>query len=70
MLHFAAMGDRAISIVYFARVQRMDVAVRDIKNRTPLHWAVNSDSRTVLEYILAHPQDLELKDNHGNTALH
>mmetsp|Transcript_33242 Transcript_33242/g.41101 ORF Transcript_33242/g.41101 Transcript_33242/m.41101 type:complete len:81 (+) Transcript_33242:287-529(+) len=48
----------------------MDISVQDSKQRTPLHWAVYSQSHIVLEFILAHKQNLELKDIFGYTALH
>jgi len=54
-LHFGAMGDRAATIVYFMKNSAMRISEPDSKRRTPLHWAIHSNSRKVLEYILAHP---------------
>ena len=54
VLHFAAQGDKPISIYYFASIKKMDMTLQDTKGRTPLHWAVYCDSNFVIEYILAH----------------
>ena len=35
-----------------------------------MHWAVHCKSKLILEYILAHEQDLEAKDKFGHTPLH
>ena len=66
----AAQGDQPGSWAYFAKITRMDSAPQDARKRTPLHWAVHLNSKLCLEYILAHEQDLEMKDSFGHTALH
>ena len=68
MLHMAAQGDKPNTFVYFTK--HIDVSLLDIKRRSPLHWAVVNSSRLILEYILAHEQDLEVKDFDGMTPLH
>ena len=66
----AAQGDKPSTFVYFAKVKLLDVRELDIKRRSPLHWAVVNSSRLILEYILAHEQDLEVRDFDGMTPLH
>ena len=48
----------------------MDIASQDDKQRTALHWLIYCKSFCSLEFVLAHEQDLELKDKFGHTALH
>ena len=66
----AAQGDKPSTFVFFARVKLMDVRLLDVKRRSPLHWAIVNSSRLTLEYILAHDQDLEVRDFDGMTPLH
>ena len=70
VLHCAAQGDKPASIVYFTREQNMDIAAQDDKQRTALHWLIFCKSYCSLEFVLAHQQNLELRDKFGHTALH
>ena len=66
----AAMGDQPATLVYFVRIKELAIDTKDAKNRTPLHWAVHCFGTKILEYILAHDQDLEAQDAFGHTPLH
>ena len=74
-LHLAAEG-RHHSVVRFLCDRGYSVRTRDYKGWTPLHWAVaknfNCDECDYELMVLLAPeeQDMNLQDDHGNTALH
>jgi ankyrin repeat protein len=69
MLHIAAQGDQASSIIYFLEAGA-NINMTDKRGSTPLHWAVYSNSEVAASYLLAHKAQLNLQDNDGNSPLH
>ena len=71
VLHMAAQGNKAVSIYYFAEIKQLDINQRDLKLRTPLHWAVFNKSECAQGYLLSFKGiDFEAKDDNGFTPLH
>eukprot|EP00349_Pseudokeronopsis_sp_Brazil_P002034 CAMPEP_0202962044 /NCGR_PEP_ID=MMETSP1396-20130829/6144_1 /ASSEMBLY_ACC=CAM_ASM_000872 /TAXON_ID= /ORGANISM="Pseudokeronopsis sp., Strain Brazil" /LENGTH=274 /DNA_ID=CAMNT_0049682345 /DNA_START=281 /DNA_END=1105 /DNA_ORIENTATION=+ len=69
MLHAAAQGDQPFSASFF---RRMGICVnsRDQGLATPLHWACISQSRVVVQYLLAWDAEVNAQDATGLTPLH
>ena len=66
----AVQGDQPQIVYLFASLKKMDIGLPDLKQRTPLHWAIHNMSKLSLEYILAYDQNLEIRDSLGHTPLH
>ena len=49
----AAQGNKAISIYYFIEVKGMNINEKDLKVRTPLHWAIFNKSECAQGYLLS-----------------
>ena len=72
VLHIAAQGDSPVSIYFFHRIHKLGLNSTDSRGSTPLHWACFSMSELSMIYLIAwmKPEELNLRDNDGYSALH
>ena len=62
MIHVAAQGDQAYSLLYFKN-RGLSVTERDAESSTPLHWACFAGSDTAIYYLLAWNVSVNAMDN-------
>ena len=68
-LHQAAKNGDEGTIIQLLEIDKVDVDVKDGRNRTPLSWAAERGHAAVVELLLDRGANLESKDNHGQTPL-
>ena len=68
-LHLAAQGNFPNIIIILIEKYNFDINSRDNKGNTALHWAVYSNSRQAVDYLIYYKIDINLKDNDDDTAL-
>jgi len=70
VIHFAAMGDQPISVIYFSS-RGVSVHEKDHKGRTPLHLAAIDGMVNATEYLTKRGSLLNVQDeDNGYTPLH
>ncbi len=70
VLHIAAQGNQASSIVYFVEEKKMCLKKKDKVGSTPLHWACYIGAENAIDFIISYDIDINTQDNEGFTALH
>ena len=68
-LHLAAQGNFPNIIIFLIEKYEFDINSRDNKGNSALHWAVYSNSRETVDYLIYYNIDISLKDNDDDTAL-
>ena len=68
-LHLAAQGNFPNIIIFLIEKYEFDINSRDNKGNSALHWAVFSNSRETVDYLIYYNIDISLKDNDDDTAL-
>ena len=68
-LHLAAQGNFPNIIVFLIEKYGFDINSKDNKGNTALHWAVYSNSRQTVDYLIYYNIDISLRDNDDDTAL-
>ena len=68
-LHLAAQGNFPNIIIFLIQKYNFDINSKDNKGNTALHWAVYSNSRQAVDYLVYYKIDMSLKDNDDDTAL-
>lgn len=68
-LHLAAQGNYPNIIIFLIEKYNFDINSKDNKGNTALHWAVYSNSRQAVDYLIYYKIDMSLKDNDDDTAL-
>jgi ankyrin repeat protein len=68
-LHLAAQGNFPNIIIFLIEKYGFDINSKDNKGNTALHWAVYSDCRQTVDYLIYYNIDINLKDNDDDTAL-
>ena len=71
-LHFVIKNckEESLSIVKSLVEQGADVNVKDYRNKTALHYAVEAKSLEIIKYLVEHGADVNCKTKRGATALH
>ena len=71
-LHFFIKNckEESLSIVKSLVEQGADVNVKDYRNKTALHHAVEAKSLEIVKYLVEHGADVNCKTKRGATALH
>ena len=68
-LHLAAQGNYPNIIILLMEKYNFDINSKDNKGNTALHWAVYSNSRQAVDYLIYYKIDINLRDNDEDTAL-
>ena len=68
-LHLAAQGNFPNIIIFLIEKYKIDINSKDNKGNSALHWAVYSNSRQAVDYLIYYKIDINLKDNDNDTAL-
>ena len=68
-LHLAAQGNFPNIIIFLIEKYGFDINSKDNKGNSALHWAVYSNSRETVDYLIYYNIDINLKDNDDDTAL-
>ncbi|MCL5437047.1 MAG: ankyrin repeat domain-containing protein [Candidatus Dependentiae bacterium] len=69
VLHNAACGNDPELIAYLVKDKKLDVNVRDFKEKTPLHYAAALGKLKAIEAFLANGAELEARMEGGSTPL-
>lgn len=69
VLHLAAQGNFPNIIIFLVEKYGFDINSKDNKGNSALHWAVYSNSRQAVDYLIFYNIDINLKDNDDDTAL-
>ena len=69
VLHLAAQGNYPNIIIFAIEKYKFDINSKDVKGNSALHWAVYSNSKETVDYLIYYNIDINLKDNDGDTAL-
>ena len=69
VLHLAAQGNFPNIIIFLVEKFGFDINSKDNKGNSALHWAVYSNSRQSVDYLIFYNIDINLKDNDDDTAL-
>jgi ankyrin repeat protein len=70
LMHMAAQGNQANSLVYLKEFFDMDISSKDAVNSTPLHWASYMNADIAFDYLVHWEADINVKDKDGSTPLH
>jgi ankyrin repeat protein len=72
VMHLAAYGGKANSLLFFKEFYKMDCNVRDESASTPLHWACINGNELVINFLITFENiDINCQDEtDGNTPLH
>ena len=68
-LHLASQGNYPNIIIFLIEKYKFDINSKDNKGNSALHWAVYSDCRQTVDYLIYYKIDINLKDNDDDTAL-
>ena len=68
-LHLAAQGNYPNIIIFLLEKYKLDINSKDNKGNSALHWAVYSNKKQAVDYLIYYNIDVNLKDNDGDTAL-
>ncbi|GFY68105.1 ankyrin-3 [Trichonephila inaurata madagascariensis] len=69
-LHVAAKHDRINIVKYLINTKLMCINECDIHGKTPLHLAIDGDSKKTAKYLLKHEANMAIKDTSGLSPLH
>jgi ankyrin repeat protein len=70
LMHMAAQGNQASSLVYLKEYYDMDIKSQDAVNSTPLHWASYMNADIAFDYLVNWKADINAKDKDGSTPIH
>jgi ankyrin repeat protein len=70
LMHMAAQGNQANSLVYLKEIFNMEISAKDAVNSTPLHWASYMNADIAFDYLVHWGADINSKDKDGSTPLH
>ena len=70
VLHMAAQGNQASSLVYFKEKYFLGIHSIDEVGSTPLHWACYTGSEIAVTFLLSWGADVNSRDMEGLTPLH
>ena len=68
-LHLASQGNYPNIIIFLIEKYGFDINSKDNKGNSALHWAVYSDCRQTVDYLIYYKIDINLRDNDDDTAL-
>jgi ankyrin repeat protein len=69
-LHYCARKGLTTSVKRILSIRNINVNVKDVYGRTPLHWAARNGRIEIARLLLQNGAEVNAKDNIGFTPLH